>query len=340
MKRFHDWLKSGPQSSAILFALLISVLTILAFPNQSASSEKKYTLKAITAFPKNHAILVVVPELIKRVKEKSNGRLEIKWIGGPEIVKGFDQAEALRSGMIDMLLYIPTSWMKSALPIVDAKGLSELTAPEERASGAYNLWQDTFRTVNIEHLGFWSTSLRFQLYTIDKISSLDDLKGKTIRVMPLYVPFIKALGASPITMAPPELYTALQRKVVDGYIWLEFGSVTSGWNEVVNYMTTPTIFRGEATCAVNLDKFKALPKDLQDILHETMAEMELYDIEQMNRLVMQEKETMIKGGMEVIPLPEEDANKFVKLSQDITWQSIIDKEPELGKKFRELTTRK
>lgn len=340
MKKLQDWLKPRTGSSALQFALIVAVLTLFAFPNLSISGDKKYKIKAITAFPKNHAVLVaVVPELIKRVKEKSGGRLEINWIGGPEVVKGFDQAEALRSGMIDMVLYIPTSWMKSVLPIVDAKGLSEFTAPEERENGAYALWQDTFRTVNIEHLGFWSTSLKFQLYTVDKISNFDDLKGKTIRVMPLYAPFIKATGASPITMAPPELYTALQRKVVDGYIWLEFGSVTSGWNEVVNYMTTPVIFRGEATAAVNLDKFQKLPQDLQDLLHETMAEMELYDIEQMNRMVKEEKETMIKGGMEVIELPETDAKKFTTMSQDITWQTIIDRNPELGPKFRELTTK-
>ncbi len=339
MKRLHDWLGSGPGSSVLQFAFIVAVLTLFCFPNPSVSGEKKYTLKAITAFPKNHAVFVSLPEFIKRVKEKSGGRLEIKWIGGPEIVKGFDQGEALRSGMIDMLLYIPTSWLKSVLPIVDAKGLSQYTAPEERENGAFAFWQDTFRSVNIKHLGFWSTSLKFQLYTIDKITTLDDLKGKTIRVMPLYLPFIKALGASPITMAPSDLYTALQRKVVDGYIWLEFGSVTSGWNEVVNYMTTPTIFRGEATAAVNLDTFNKLPKDLQDILTETMAEMEIYDNEQMDRMVKEEKEAMLKGGMEVVELPEEDAKKITTMAQAITWQTIIDKNPDLGPKFRTMTTK-
>lgn len=337
MKRFHNWLKVGIGSTVLQLTVLFALVTVLAFPSFSLSGEKKYTLKAITSFPKNHTALVSLPEFIKRVKEKSNGRLEIKWIGGPEIVKGFDQAEALRMGMMDMILYIPTSWMKSVLPIVDAKGLSQLTAPEERESGAYDLWQEAFRTVNIEHLGFWSTSLRFQLYTIDKIETLDDLKGKTIRVMPLYVPFIKALGASPITLAPPELYTALQRKVVDGYIWLEFGSVTSGWHEVINYMTTPTVFRGEATAAVNLDKFKSLPQDLQDLLHETMAEMEFIENETMDKLVLKEKETMVKKGIQEVLLPPADAKKFETMSQDITWASIIEKEPELGPKFRDLT---
>jgi len=43
--------------------------------------------------------------------------------------------------------------------------------------------------------------------------------------------------------------------------------------------------------------------------------------------------------MEEVTLPEADAKKFETLSQDITWQSIIDKDPELGAKFRKLTTK-
>ncbi len=338
MKRFHG----RPQTHRILKPLLTGVFVLLFFilviPLHGSCGDKPIVLKAITAFPKNHITYKPIPEFIKRVKEASQGRLEIKWIGGPEVMKGFDQPEALRVGMIDMILYIPTSYFRPILPVADCKGLSRLTAPEERVSGAYDLWQEVFRkNCNAEHLGFWDTNIRFQLFTVDKIQTLNDLKGKTIRVMPLYAPFIKALGASPMMIPPPELYTALQRKVVDGYMWLEVGSVSFGWNEVTHYMIQPTVFRGEATVAVNLDKFNQLPRDLQAVLHNTMKEMEVVGNGMLEELVRQEREAAIKGGMQEISLSAADAEKIENLSQEVTWNILNERDPEYAPKFRKLT---
>lgn len=341
MKQFREWVKTYRQWVVIQQLLMVALVLVLAIPVTGSCGDKPIVLKAITAFPKNHITFKPIPELIKRVKEESGGRLQIKWIGGPEVVKGFDQPEALRTGMIDMILYIPTSWYRPILPVADCKGLSELTAPEERASGAYALWQEVFRKhCNAEHLGFWDTNIRFSLFTIDKVQSLEDLKGKTIRVMPLYAPFIESLGASPMILPPSELYTALQRKVVDGYMWLEIGSVSFGWHEVTNFMVQPSVFRGEATVAVNLDKFQKMPADLQSLLRTTMKEMEVVGNQMLGELVRQEQEALQKEGVKTITLPSEDAEKFKSLSQQVTWKILTDRSPEYAPQFHKLSRKK
>lgn len=340
MKQLHRWTNLCRVLKRLHWGVWVVLAFLLAIPSFGLCGDKPIVLKGITAFPKSNREFMVVRELVKRVNEGSQGRLKINWIGGPEVVKGFDQPEALRSGMIDMLLFIPTGWYRPILPVAECKGLSQLTAAEERANGTYDLWKDVFRkNCNAEHLGFWTTTLNFQLFTIFPVKGIEDLKGKTIRVMPLYAPFLKALGASPIMMPPPELYTALQRKVVDGYMWLEQGPVSFGWHEVTKYMIEPTVFRGEATVAVNLDKFSKLPADLQVFLQKTMADMEAVGDKMLEDLAREDKATMLKAGVEVNTLPPEDAEKFITTSQEVTWKLVEERAPVYAPKFRQLTTK-
>ena len=340
MKQLHGSIKSGRVWKRLHWAVWGLLIVLLVFPQSGFCGDKPTVLKGITAFPKSQREFKVVRELIDQVKKRSQGRLKINWIGGPEVVKGFDQPEALRSGMIDMLLYIPTSWFRPILPVSEAKGLSEMTATQERKIGAYELWQEVFRQhCNAEHLGFWTTSMKFQLFTNFDLKSVEDLKGKTIRVMPLYAPFLEALGASPIMMPPPELYTALQRKVVDGYMWLELGPVSFGWHEVTKYMIEPTVFRGEATVAVNLDKFNRLPDDLKALLRTTMADMEVVGDKIMEEMVSEEKKAMLDAGVQQISLPPEDAKKFTTTSKEVTWKLVEKRAPDYAPKFKQLTTK-
>ena len=50
-----------------------------------------------------------------------------------------------------------------------------------------------------------------------------DLTGKKMRTTPLYTPFFKAMGATTKNISPAEVYTALERGVVDGLAWPEGG---------------------------------------------------------------------------------------------------------------------
>lgn len=321
-----------------LLMLFAVASTVLCFPIGLPAADKPIVLKAVTSFDRSNKAHKGIPSLIEMVEKESKGRLKIQWLGGPEVTKTFDQPEALRSGMIDMQLYSPTAYFKPILPVAEARGLSMLTGPEERKSGAYALWKEVFRKYcNAEHLGFWATNFQFQVFTVDKISTLADFKGKTIRVMPLYVPFMKALGASPVMMPPNEVYPALQKKVIDGFIFLEMGVTAFGWEEVFKYMLFPTVFRGEATVAVNLDKFKSLPKDLQDVLNNSMEKMEVIGNNMLEEVLDQDREVMKKKGIQSVTLSPEEGKKYVEISQEVTWAEVIKRSPDYGPKFKALT---
>lgn len=261
-------------------------------------------IKAITAFPKNHTNCDPVQMFVDKVNERAGGRLKIDWIGGPEVIQTFDQIHALKAGTIDALLYYPFGYMKPLMPECWAKGLSQLAAWEERKSGAYDLWNEIFaKRVNAKYLGSFQSMIPFTLYTNKPITKLEDFKNLKIRSMPLYIPFLKALGASPVTIPPSEIYTSMERGVVDGFMWPREGMASFGLQEVTKYQLSTPFFQIEPSTMINLEKWNKIPKDLQDLMLDVMKDMEYIGTVRLMMLDKKEDEVKRAAGVKLISLP-------------------------------------
>jgi TRAP-type C4-dicarboxylate transport system substrate-binding protein len=322
---------------AIWFAVI--VLIALTFNITNTFSEP-IVIKAVTMFPKNHLNNDPVPIYIDKVNKASKGRLKIDWLGGPEVIKGFDQPHAIKAGTIDMNLYMAFAYCKSLMPEAEAQGLSELAIWEERKTGLFELWSEIFeKKVNAKYIGRLHSLCPFQVYVNKMIRSLDDFKGLKIRVMPLYIPFMKALGASPVTIRPPEIYTAMERGVVDGYMWPNAGVISWGLQEVTKYVIRPGVFQMEPATLISMKKWKTIPPDLQEIILEEIKDVE-YIGSMRNYMIMDTEDKIRKAaGMKDIVLPPEVANKFVKIAYDETWDLVIKNAPEYGPRLRQLSSR-
>jgi TRAP-type C4-dicarboxylate transport system substrate-binding protein len=313
--------------------LLFGIL-IFAFIIQEIDAQP-IVLKAVTAFPKTHLNNDPVPLFIEDVNKRAQGRLKIEWLGGPEVFATFDQIHAIKAGTIDMNLYYPWAYMKSLMPEAEAQGLSELAAWEERKSGLFELWGEIFeKRVNAKYLGRLHSNVTFHVFCNRKIEKVADFKGLKIRVMPLYIPFMKALGVSPVTMPPPEIYTAMERGVVEGFMWPKVGMISWGLQEVTIFMIEPGVFQMEPATMINLDKWKKIPKDLQDLLLEVIQDHEYIGTARNYMIIEKEERVREKAKMKNIKLPPEEAEKFVKTAYDMTWEEILKAAPEYGPKLR------
>jgi len=187
------------------WAWVFAVCVSLAMLSGTAWSQT-IVLKAVTAFPKTHLNNDPVPAFIEDVNKRAQGRLRIDWLGGPEVFAAFDQVTALKAGTVDMILYYPFGYMKGMMPEADAKGLSELAEWEERKTGAFELWGEIFeKRVNAKYLGRLHNNVTFNVFCNKRIDKLADFKGMKMRVMPLYIPFMRSIGASPVTMPPTDI---------------------------------------------------------------------------------------------------------------------------------------
>ena len=78
---------------------LIIALAILCFLVQGPVLAKPQTMKAVSFLPKDHPLCAMIHVWVDRVNKDCAESIKIDWTGGPEVIPGFDQAEAVRNNL-------------------------------------------------------------------------------------------------------------------------------------------------------------------------------------------------------------------------------------------------
>ena len=258
------------RAKGFVTGLILTV--VLAFSGWNPAAADTVTLKLATYDPKTAVTLSAIPKFIELVATKSNGKLKIDWIGGPEITPGRKQPAAVQKGVLDMsVAWAYVLHVKAA----QAMHLSTLTPPEERKSGLYDLLVEEFAKSGFRYLGRTTTATPYVLVSTKKAEKPEDLKGLGFRTSGIYEPIIERAGGRKVRVASPEVYSALQRGLIDVRP-APMGTVVDGkLYEVLKYWVGPGFFPAQNTVlCVNLKKFNSLPADLQKALVDAMAEME------------------------------------------------------------------
>lgn len=157
----------------------------------------------------------------KLVKERTNGEVDIQVFPSSQLGNQRDLVEGLVLGTVDMTL-TGTAVMGNFVPEVAVFDLPFIFRDIPHAYKALD-------TVGMElcklgekkgmiTLAIWENGVRHMTNNRNAIRKPEDMKGLKIRVMeqPVYIKMMEVLGASPTPMAMSELYTALQKGVVDG----------------------------------------------------------------------------------------------------------------------------
>jgi len=301
-----------------------------------APEAEPIVIKAICAFPVDHPNSVTVGMFIERVEYYTKGAIKIDLLGGPEVIPAFDAPEAQRVGTIDMLGYQPTSYYKSIMPCAQAEGLGLYPGWVERKTGAFDVWDEAFQKyANAKYIGNHHNMIPFNIFSNPKIEKLEDFKGLVLRCQPFYIPLFEALGASAVMTPAPDVYTAMERGTVDGFMWPKYGPTGFAWQEVTKYRLDPGVFQMGGKTSINLDKWNSIPKDLQDIIMHVSADMEYIGTSDAFYYMENEWKVMEAAGMEILTMSPEDNKEFREIAYDVTWKQVIADDPEYGPRLKE-----
>lgn len=210
---------------------------------------------------------------VERIEKASNGRLEIKGYHSQTLAKGKDTWNAVKFGVADMGWCFHGYWpgMTSLADVVSLPSLPFRTAEE----GSATLWKlyEKFPSMQKQfadnHVLLLYTSSPYFLITTDKqVRTMEDLQGLKIRMMGgPSTEMMKALGGVPVSVPMPDNYISMQKGVTDGMGAPWEATLSFRLYEVVKYYTLDTSFPAVYfSIAVNKNKWRSLPKDLQDIL--------------------------------------------------------------------------
>jgi len=126
---------------SLLTFLVVGMAILFSTATPALAAEK---LKVVSAWAQNNKMNDALWMLQKKVKEKSNGELEIVWGGGPEAIPAFQLVEALRNGVVD-LAWTAHTYNVAQLPVVEGAKLSKLTPAQEREKGVFAFYQEVYQ---------------------------------------------------------------------------------------------------------------------------------------------------------------------------------------------------
>lgn len=334
MENKEDNVKRKTATLAALFCVigLLCGTALEASPAKTPAPIQPVTLKIWSAF-ETHAWTAnpFLHWFIDRVNKKGKGvNLSIELVGGPEVFPTFEGIEALRRGLVDAA-YTATSYHVGVVPESDAMKLSRLTPWEERVSGAYALMNEFHqKRANVYFLYRIGLDDYFHLY-LNVSRETPDLSGLKIRSTPIYDSLVKALGGTTITIAPPEVYTALERGVVNGYGWPAVGIRDRKWEEVTKYIFGPAFYGSPTGVFLNLDTWNRLHENQRALLASVASEMERESHEAWADMVKKEYEALGKLGIKRIQFSPQDTEMFIRKAYESAWEEVIRKAPDAAK---------
>jgi len=295
---------------------------------------QEVTLRLVSAFPENQFYVKRTVEWIEKVNQEGKGVLHINFIGGPKAIPTFEVGKAVQSGVVD-IGFTTGAFYTNVMTEADFLKLSETSAAEQRKNGGYELinriWAEK---ANMRYLAKVVEFTPFHLYLNKKIDK-PDLTGLKIRITPVYREFFQSMGAQVMTTAPGEVYTALERGVIDGYGWPIHALFDLNWQEKTKFRVDPGFYNAEVSLVMNLDKYKSLPPKVREFV-----DREALAYEQQNDFWKSynenEKKRQAEAGIQTISFDAATSKAYVEKAKEIGWTAAIKASPQYGEQLKKV----
>ncbi len=317
---------------AVLSALCIAA-TLMAAP----VAAQETTLRLVSAFAENGIYVVHMQKWVQKFNAEGKGTLQINFIGGPKAIPAFEAGNAVKTGVVDMAL-ATGAFYTNVMPEADFLKLTQIPVAEQRRNGAFaainELWMSKG---NMVYLARMVENQPFHLY-LNKRVDKPDLTGMKIRITPVYRDFFASLGANNVTMPPGEVYTALERNVVDGYGWPIGGIFDLNWNEKTKFRVDPGFYDAEVSIVMNLDAYKRLTPKQKAFLDKQALALEAMNVF-WTTYGVEETARQNKAGIQAIRFDAAGTKTFSDKAYDAGWAGAMKANPEFAKKLKTLTAK-
>jgi len=188
-----------------------------------ARAAPEFSLKYANNVPVTHPLNVRAKEAMDRIKEQTNGRVEIEIFPNNQLGSDTDMLSQLRSGAIEFFT-LSGLILSTLVPVASINGIGFAWGSYDQVWPAMDGGLGAYIRAQIDKAGLhameqaWDNGFRQITSSTRPIRTPDDLKGFKIRVppSPLWTSMFKAFDAAPTSINFSEVYSALQTKVVEG----------------------------------------------------------------------------------------------------------------------------
>lgn len=267
----------------------------------------------------------------KMVEEASGGDITIKLVG-PETVPPFEQLQPVQAGVFDMLFthgayHAGTTSMVIGLDTVDSD------PAKRREAGIWDYIDEHYQTLGMKVLALpASGGSHFMLR--EELGEGEDFTGMKVRGTPPIHPVIEALGGSPVVMPGGEIYSSLDKGVVDAANWPVSGALAFKWYEVTCCFMRPYFGTTAHPILINLDSWNELSEDQQALMLEQGEILEREVREKFTALEQEEEAELIELGMKKLDFGPDVWDRAVTAFVDGYWAIAASRDPEAAEEMR------
>jgi TRAP-type transport system periplasmic protein len=278
-------------------------------------------LRVLASWDDTHpARRILLNAYLKNVEAASKGDLTFK-LSGPETAPPFEQLQPVGAGVFHMLFTHPGYHIGVTPFLIAIDGLKG-DSKSLRESGVYELIDKqyqrfavklVFATKSAEHSGF-------QIILRQPVGASGDLTGRKIRGTQNYAGVLSLLRASAVVLPPAEVYTALEKGVVDGAAWPAIGVLDYKWNEVAKYLMRPLFGSSSYYLFINRNAWNQLSNSQQAVLLEEGQKIGGFWDPEWLRLSQVEQEKLVAAGSKVAEVRPELGSRLSAAFADGLWQ--------------------
>ena len=287
----------------------VPLVAIRARPANAAEFEYKLATGQSLTQPINTRL----DQAVKRIREASGGRLEIKFFPASQLGSDTDLLTQIRSGGVDFL-NIAGSVLSTVAPVAGIANVGFAFSDYTQVWNALDGDLGQLISTQIEKTGAVAMAKPAdntfrQISSFSKpIKTPDDLAGYRIRVpvSPIFTSLFKSLGANPTSINFNELYTALQTHLVDGQenglVTIEAGKIyeVQKYISETNHIWDPFFILG------NRRSVQALPSDLQALVRREFDQAVLEQRDDTAKLNLTLKNQLVAKGI-TFETPDKEA---------------------------------
>jgi TRAP-type mannitol/chloroaromatic compound transport system substrate-binding protein len=313
---------------------------VMDAPNVVAQQRVQWRMP--TFFSPGSDIALGIPQrFAKHVEEMSGGRFKIQVFAAGELMPAAGVFDACSQGTVEAYAAAAYYW-----PGKEVATQWFTTVPfGMNPAGTYawyyygdglKLWEETYAPFNLVPRPSASTGPQMMGWFRKKLNTVADLKGLKMRIPGLGGKVYAKFGTSVVLLPPGEIYTSLERGVIDATEWVgPYEDMKMGFHQIARYYYYPGWHEPGTTAEIVFNKkaYDALPVDYRHMLDygtrvmNVSGFMEYFTRNSENLVKLR---TEFKSKVELTRLPDAMLKEIKKAALEVVREEA-DKSPQAKK---------
>lgn len=319
----------------VLFLTVVVLTLAFSVSAMAYSKSKPMILKCGIDNPAMDMKAVTIKRMGDQIEQRTDGRIKFKYFYGGSLIKKPQYVDAVARGIADISTG-PISFVTGKIPelsIFEIYGSYQNDQFLEMQEEVEPLLTELFEKKKVHHLFLQYTGMAVFPHKKKFLKTPDDWKGQKMRLAGRWQATLgQKWNASSVFLPPGDLYLAMQRGVIDGYMLIY--DIVYGLKlfEVSPYILDSDFTGNVENVTMNLRKWNKLTSQDQQIFNDVIRELKPWTYHQTVKYYERLKKNIISKGGKIYVLSAAEKARFLKDAYEL-WPIVRKVSKPLGNKI-------